>query len=131
MIKGLAHVALIVDEYEKAIDFYCGKLGFHVVEDIKLENKRWVKIKAPGGEGSEILLSRAVNERDRSAIGNQTGGRVFFFLYTDDFQSDFDRLKDLGVAFTEGPRDCSYGKVAVFKDLYGNRIDLIEPRSRR
>ncbi len=128
MIVGLAHTALIVFEYEEALSFYCGKLGFTVVEDSRLSGgKRWIRLKAPGGYGSEILLSRAVDDKQRSSVGNQTGGRVLFFLHTNDFNTDYSLLKAKGVEFTEGPFHESYGKLAVFKDLYGNRIDLIEP----
>jgi catechol 2,3-dioxygenase-like lactoylglutathione lyase family enzyme len=128
MITGIAHTALVVREYEEAMEFYCGKLGFVVTEDTELGNKRWVRLKAPGGTGSEILLSRAVNDQQRAAIGNQAGGRVLFFLHTDAFDADYAKFRSLGVEFTEGPFEQPYGKVAVFKDLYGNRIDLIEPR---
>jgi catechol 2,3-dioxygenase-like lactoylglutathione lyase family enzyme len=129
VITGIVHTALIVDEYEKAMSFYCGILGFSVTEDTLLPTgKRWVRIKAPGGNGSEILLSRAVDDKQRAAIGNQTGGRVLFFFHTDDFEKDYEFFRSKGVEFIEGPWDHSYGKVAVFKDLYGNRIDLIEPK---
>ena len=128
MITGIAHTALVVRDYEEAIEFYCGKLGFIVVEDTELKNKRWIRLRAPGGKGSEILLSRAVDDKQRAAIGNQTGGRVLFFLNTDDFDSDYAKFRSAGIEFTEGPSEADYGKVAVFKDLYGNRIDLIEPR---
>lgn len=127
MITGIAHTALLVDDYEKAMSFYCNKLGFIVVEDTLLETKRWIRLKAPGGKGSEILLSKAVDEKQRSSIGNQAGGRVLFFLHTDDFDSDYERFRSMGIEFVEGPRTHAYGKVAVLKDLYGNRIDLIEP----
>ena len=128
MITGIVHTALVVRDYEEAMAFYCGKLGFMVVEDTPLENKRWIRLKAPGGQGSEILLSKAVDEKQRTSVGNQTGGRVLFFFQTDDFDSDYEKFRSLGVNFTEGPWEDSYGKVAVFKDLYGNRIDLIEPK---
>src|SRR5438093_4694320 len=127
MITGTAHTALFVREYEEAIEFYCGKLGFIVVEDTHLKNKRWIRLKAPGGAGSEILLS--VDDKQRASVGNQTGGHVLFFLHTDDCDSDYARFRAAGIEFTEGPSEESYGKVAVFKDLYGNRIDLIEPRT--
>ena len=129
MITAIAHTALIVRDYEEAMLFYCGKLGFIVVEDAQLKNKRWIRLRAPGRKGSEILLSRAVDDKQRASIGNQTGGRVLFFLHTDDFDSDYARFRAAGIEFTEGPWEESYGKVAVFKDLYGNRIDLIEPRT--
>jgi predicted enzyme related to lactoylglutathione lyase len=128
MITAIAYTALIVRDYGEAMEFYSGKLGFVVVEDTQLKNKRWVRLKAPGGKGSEILLSRAANDQQKASIGNQTGGRVLFFLHTDDFDSEYNRLQALGVEFTEGPLDEPYGKVSVFKDLYGNRIDLIEPK---
>jgi catechol 2,3-dioxygenase-like lactoylglutathione lyase family enzyme len=128
MIVGLAHTALLVREYEEAKAFYCGKLGFEVVEDTPLPNKRWIRLRAPGKKGSEILLSRAVDDKQRASIGDQTGGRVLFFLHTDDLKSDHQRLSSQGIEFTEGPFEAAYGTVAVFKDLYGNRIDLIEPK---
>jgi catechol 2,3-dioxygenase-like lactoylglutathione lyase family enzyme len=128
LITGIAQTALIVREYEEAIEFYCGKLGFIVAEDTQLEKKRWVRLRAAGGKGSQILLSRAVDDRQRAAVGNQTGGRVLFFLHTDDFDGDYARFKLAGIEFTEGPFEADHGKVAVFKDLYGNRIDLIQPR---
>ena len=129
MITGIVHTALIVDEYERAMGFYCGILGFNIMEDTLLPTgKRWVRLKAPGGTGSEILLSRAVDDKQKAAIGNQTGGRVLFFFHTNDFISDYKEFREKGVAFIEGPCDHPYGKVAVFKDLYGNRIDLIEPK---
>ena len=128
MISGVAHTALLVDDYERAREFYCGKLGFVVVEDTLLPGgKRWIRLRAPGAQGSEILLSRAVDNGQRAAIGNQTGGRVLFFLHTDDFERDYASFRSKGIEFTEGPWDRSYGRVAVFKDLYGNRIDLIQP----
>jgi catechol 2,3-dioxygenase-like lactoylglutathione lyase family enzyme len=128
MITGVAQTALIVREYEEAIEFYCGKLGFIVTEDTQLEKKRWIRLRAPGGKGSEILLSKAVDDKQRAAVGNQTGGRVLFFLHTDNFDADYARFKSSGIEFTEGPFQADHGKVAVFKDLYGNRIDLIQPR---
>jgi len=97
MITGTAHTALFVREYEEAIEFYCGKLGFIVVEDTQLKNKRWIRLRAPGGAGSEILLSRAVDDKQRASIGNQTGGRVLFFLHTDDFDSDYARFRASGI----------------------------------
>jgi catechol 2,3-dioxygenase-like lactoylglutathione lyase family enzyme len=130
MIVGIAHTALLVREYEEAKRFYCEKLGFLVIEDTPLPSgKRWVRLKAPGQKGSEILLSRAVDDKQRASVGNQTGGRVLFFLHTDNFDSDHKLFCSSGIEFVEGPFDHSYGKVAVFKDLYGNRIDLIEPKS--
>jgi catechol 2,3-dioxygenase-like lactoylglutathione lyase family enzyme len=128
MIIGIVHIALIVREYEEAVDFYCEKLGFEVAEDTQLPNKRWLRLKAPGGMGSEILLSRAVDEKQRAVVGNQAGGRVLFFIHTDNFDSDYELFNSRGIEFIEGPFDREFGKVAVFKDLYGNRIDLIEAK---
>jgi catechol 2,3-dioxygenase-like lactoylglutathione lyase family enzyme len=127
MITGIAHTALIVHEYEEAIEFYCGKLRFIVAEDTPLKKKRWVRLRPPGGQGTEILLSKAVNERQKAAVGNQTGGRVLFFFHTNDFDADFENFRSASVEFVEGPWDDDYRRVAVFKDLYGNRIDLIQP----
>ncbi|MGZ3688123.1 MAG: VOC family protein [Bdellovibrionota bacterium] len=129
MIVGIAQVALIVRDYDEAIKFYCDTLGFQIAEDTQLKTKRWVRLKALGGLGSELLLCKAANERQEASIGNQTGGRVLFFLHSNDFDSDYERLRTSGVEFLEKPREEHYGKVAVLRDLYGNRIDLIEPRS--
>jgi catechol 2,3-dioxygenase-like lactoylglutathione lyase family enzyme len=130
MITDIAHIALLVRDYDEAKSFYCDVLGFINVEDTLQSNgKRWVRLKTPGKAGSEILLSRAENDQQRNAVGNQTGGRVLFFFYTDDFESDYELFRSKGVEFTEGPRNEIYGKVAIFKDLYGNRIDLIQPSS--
>lgn len=126
MIIGIAQTALLVREYEEAIDFYSGKLGFHVIEDTQLPNKRWIRLQAPGKKGSEILLSKAINESQLAVVGNQAGGRVLFFLQTDHFDKEYENLTSKGVEFSEEPSIQDYGKVAVFKDLYGNRIDLIE-----
>jgi catechol 2,3-dioxygenase-like lactoylglutathione lyase family enzyme len=127
MIIGIAHTALLVKDYDEAKAFYCGKLGFIVIEDTKLENKRWVRLGPPGRQGSEILLSRATDDHQKSIIGNQAGGRVLIFLHTNNFDYDYELFVSLGVEFIEGPSLMPYGKLAVFKDLYGNRIDLIEP----
>jgi catechol 2,3-dioxygenase-like lactoylglutathione lyase family enzyme len=127
MIKGIAQMALIVRDYEEAQHFYCDKLGFVTVEDSQLESKRWIRLRAPGQLGSEILLSKATSEQEFASIGNQAGGRVLFFLHTDNLDSDHEKFRALGIEFTEKPISHPYGKVAVFKDLYGNRIDLIEP----
>ncbi len=129
MIKKIAHTALIVRDYEEAKTFYMEKLGFLCVEDIQLPNKRWIRLQAPGQEGSEILLSKASNAEQELVIGNQTGGRVLFFLETDDFQTDYEALKSKGVEFIEGPFNQPYGWVAVCKDLYGNRLDLVGPHN--
>jgi len=126
MIIGIAHVALLVKEYDEAIDFYCNKLGFKLIEDTPMGHKRWVRIEAPGLRGSEILLSRAADDEQRAFVGKQAGGRVLFFFHTNNFDSDYELLCSKGVEFTEPARKEAYGKVAVFKDLYGNRIDFIE-----
>jgi len=129
VITSLACVALLVREYEEALDFYCGKLGFEIVENTALPNKRWIRLRAPGRSGSEILVSRAADDHQRAGVGKQAGGRVLFFLHTDDLEADHQRLSSQGIEFTEGPFEADYGRVAVFKDLYGNRIDLIEPKA--
>ena len=121
---NVAMVALLVREYDEAIAFYRDALGFHVVEDTPLETKRWVRMRADGG--SELLLSRAIGEQ-AAYVGKQAGGRVFLFLHTRDFDGDVARLHAANVTIAEGPKVMSFGRVAVFPDLYGNRIDLIEP----
>lgn len=129
MITNLVHVPLLVRDYDEAKAFYCGKLGFLVSEDTTMPNgKRWIRLRTPGGGGSEILLSRAVDDKQSAAVGNQTGGRVLFFFHTDNFDADYENLRARGIEFTEGPRIEAHGKVGVFRDLYGNRIDLIEPK---
>lgn len=128
MKQNLVHIALVVDDYDKAIQFYTEKLKFHVVEDTVLsETKRWVLIAPPGSSDTRLLLAKAVNEEQKSRVGNQTGGRVFLFLHTDNFQRDFENLKTNGVTIVREPVVESYGTVAVFADLYGNLWDLIEP----
>lgn len=126
MILGIAHFAILVREYEEAVDYYCGKLGFVIIENTEMSTKRWIRLEAQGKKGSEILLTKAVNEEQRASIGKQAGGRVLFYLHTNNFESDYNLLCSKGVEFSEFPRDEDYGKVAVFKDLYGNRIDLIQ-----
>jgi catechol 2,3-dioxygenase-like lactoylglutathione lyase family enzyme len=132
MIRSVVHTALLVRDYDEAKQFYCEKLGFELVEDTLLPTgKRWVRIRAAGHQGSDILLSRAVGDDQRSVVGNQAGGRVLFFLHTDDLSADYKRMHEGGVEFVEEPHKEIYGTVAVFKDLYGNRIDLIEPPRKR
>lgn len=127
MIQRLVHVTLLVDDYDKAIDFYTQKLNFRLVEDTVLsKSKRWVIISPPGSEGCCLLLAKAANEEQSSRIGNQTGGRVFLFLQTNDFKRDFKNLQSKGVSIIRGPIIEDYGTVAVFADLYGNLWDLIE-----
>lgn len=120
-------VSLVVADYDQAIDFYTQKLGFELLEDSpREENKRWVRVAPQGAGGCELLLAQAANEEQRSRIGNQTGGRVFLFLETDDFARDYAAMQQAGVGFTEQPRREPYGKVVVFSDPYGNLWDLIE-----
>ncbi len=129
--RTIAHVALVVRDYDEAIDFYTRVLGFRLAEDSALgAHKRWV-IVAPSGGGTSLLLAKASNEAQLSRVGNQTGGRVFLFLHTDDFHRDHRAMTAHGVNFVEGPREETYGTVAVFEDLYGNRWDLIERKTTR
>lgn len=120
-------ISLVVDDYDEAIAFYTEKLGFTLLEDTPLDaQKRWVVV-SPGPDSCRLLLARAANDEQRSRIGNQTGGRVFLFLYTDDFDGYFRRLQENGVEIVRPPSVEAYGKVAVFRDRYGNLWDLIEP----
>jgi catechol 2,3-dioxygenase-like lactoylglutathione lyase family enzyme len=130
MKQAIGQVALVVREYDEALDFYVGTLGFTLVEDtyIPAQDKRWVVVAPPGASESRLLLARAMGEEQASRIGNQTGGRVFLFLYSDDFWRDFHAYKAKGVVFVREPREESYGTVAVFKDLYGNLWDLLQPK---
>jgi len=126
--QHIAHIALVVDDYDKAIEFYTHKLNFELIEDTILsEDKRWVLVAPKGSSECKLLLARAASAEQISRIGNQTGGRVFLFLYTDDFESDYNDLKSKEIAFVRSPSKEDYGTVAVFKDIYGNLWDLIEP----
>jgi len=129
--QSLALVSLVVRDYDEALAFYVGTLGFELVEDtfIPEQDKRWVVIQPPGANGSRLLLARAATPEQASRIGNQTGGRVFLFLYTDDFDRDYARYKAKGVVFVREPKQERYGTVAVFKDLYGNLWDLLQPKA--
>jgi catechol 2,3-dioxygenase-like lactoylglutathione lyase family enzyme len=128
MPQTLGYIALVVREYDEAIAFFTNKLKFQLIEDTDLGNgKRWVRVRPPGSSGTDLLLARAVNSEQASRIGNQTGGRVFLFLHTDDFWRDYERYKARGVEFVRPPRREPYGTVAVFKDLYGNMWDLLQP----
>lgn len=130
MNQRIAHIALVVDDYDQAIKFYTEKLNFRLVEDTRLsETKRWVLVAPMGGECC-LLLAKAANEEQRSRIGNQTGGRVFLFLNTDNFKRDYDHLIAQGITIVREPSVEEYGTVAVFSDLYGNLWDLIEPLQR-
>jgi catechol 2,3-dioxygenase-like lactoylglutathione lyase family enzyme len=128
MKQSIGLVALVVREYDEAIAFYVGTLGFTLLEDtyIPQQDKRWVVVAPPGSAGARLLLARAVGETQSSRIGNQTGGRVFLFLYTDDFWRDFQAYKSKGIVFVREPKEESYGTVAVFRDLYGNLWDLVQ-----
>jgi catechol 2,3-dioxygenase-like lactoylglutathione lyase family enzyme len=129
MTRRLALVSLLVADYDEAIAFYCGALGFDLVEDTPQgEGKRWVVVSPSRDRETGLLLARASGERQEAAVGDQAGGRIWLFLYTDDFDRDHARLGGKGVRFVESPRRETYGTVAVFEDLYGNRWDLIEPR---
>lgn len=128
MHQRIAHIALVVKDYDEAIEFYTQKLDFEVLEDTKLsEEKRWVMIAPKGAKECSLLLAKAANESQESSIGNQTGGRVGFFLFTDDFWRDYHKMMDRSVSFLRPPSEFEYGTVAVFEDLYGNLWDLIQP----
>lgn len=128
MPQRIAHIALVVKDYDEAIDFYINKLDFVLLEDTKLsEEKRWVMVAPNGAKECSLLLAKAADEQQAASIGNQTGGRVFLFLFTDNFQRDYDKLKERNVNFIRPPQEFDYGKVAVFEDLYGNLWDLLEP----
>ncbi|MEM7051124.1 MAG: VOC family protein [Acidobacteriota bacterium] len=127
--QSLLHVALVVADYDEAIAFYTRKLGFSLVEDTYQpeQDKRWVVVAPPGARESTLLLARAATPEQEKFIGNQSGGRVFLFLRTDDFWRDYEAFRARGIRFVREPKTESYGTVAVFEDLYGNRWDLIEP----
>ena len=128
MRQTILHAALIVRDYEEAIEFFCGKLHFALVEDTYQpeQDKRWVLVAPPGSTGASILLARAANPEQEVFIGRQTGGRVFLFLGTDDFWRDFNQMRAAGIKFVREPKEAPYGTVAVFEDLYGNLWDLVE-----
>ncbi len=130
MKQSIVHIALVVNDYDEAIKFYTEKLNFTLIEDTpQSETKRWVLIAPKGSEGCSLLLAIGVGEEQRSRVGNQTGGRVFLFLKTDDFWRDFQKMQSQGIKFVREPKDEEYGTVAVFEDLYGNLWDLVEFRS--
>ena len=128
MKQSIIHVALVVKDYDEAIDFYVNKLHFELVEDIfqPEQNKRWVVVSPPGSKGVTLLLSRASKTEQHDFIGNQSGGRVFLFLNTDDFWRDYNRMVSEGINFIRPPKEQDYGTVAVFEDLYGNLWDLLQ-----
>jgi catechol 2,3-dioxygenase-like lactoylglutathione lyase family enzyme len=130
MTQNLGHVALVVRDYDEALAFYTRTLNFTVVEDTRLsQEKRWVLIAPPGSHGTALLLARAATPEQASRIGNQTGGRVFLFLHTDDFWRDYDEMSARKVKFIRPPKEEPYGTVAVFEDLYGNLWDLLQLKS--
>ncbi|AMJ56125.1 MULTISPECIES: VOC family protein [Stenotrophomonas] len=128
MNRRLALVTVVVADYDEAIAWYTGKLGFQLLEDLDQGRKRWVVVGPADGSAAALLLARASDEEQRSRIGNQTGGRVGFFLHTDDFWRDHAAMTAQGVEFLETPREEPYATVAVFRDLYGNTWDLLEPK---
>ena len=128
MKQHLAHVAIVVKNYDEAIKFYTEKLGFDLIEDTVLsETKRWVLVSPASSDGCKLLLAQAATEEQQSRVGNQTGGRVFLFLHTDDFWRDYNNYVEKGIRFVRPPVVQEYGTVAVFEDLYGNLWDLIGP----
>ncbi|MDQ3906960.1 MAG: VOC family protein [Acidobacteriota bacterium] len=127
MKQAIVHVALVVADYDEAIKFYTEKLGFELLDDTpQSETKRWVLVAPRGSDECRLLLAKGVGEEQRSRIGNQTGGRVFLFLETDDFWRDYETLRAREVRFVREPKEEGYGTVAVFADLYGNLWDLVE-----
>jgi len=126
--QSLARITFVVQDYDEAILFFTQKLGFALIENTQLEgDKRWVVVAPKGGSGTQLVLARASDERQRAAVGHQTGGRVAFFLRTDDFWRDYRNISAAGVTFVRPPKAEAYGTVAVFEDLYGNLWDLLGP----
>ncbi|GHB61546.1 VOC family protein [Persicitalea jodogahamensis] len=129
MNRRLAHIALVVNDYDEAIEFYTKKLNFSLVEDTRLsETKRWVLVSPGGTDSCNLLLAQAADDEQKSRVGNQTGGRVFLFLHTDDFAREYQNLVKQDIKIIRKPSEEEYGTVAVFEDLYGNLWDLIEPK---
>src|SRR3954469_25042535 len=130
MRQNLVTITIVVDDYDRAVEFYSKKLNFTLIEDTVLSaTKRWVIVAPPGSSGCRLLLAKAANDEQKSRIGNQTGGRVFLFLFTDDFKRDYENLVDNAINIVRTPSVEVYGTVAVFEDLYGNLWDLIEPKN--
>lgn len=128
MNQRIAHIALVVKDYDEAIQFYTQKLDFELLEDTRIDDfKRWVVVSPPGAKECCLLLARAADERQLESVGNQTGGRVFLFLFTDDFWRDYKKMVEKEINFIRPPKKETYGIVAVFEDLYGNMWDLLEP----
>ena len=129
MKQKIANVAIVVKDYDEAIQFYTQKLDFELLQDIQLDaDKRWVLVAPPQSKETALLLAKADSDDQMKSIGNQAGGRVFLFLHTDDFWRDYKKMKVMGVVFKGAPREEVYGTVAVFEDLYGNMWDLLEPK---
>jgi len=128
MKQSIVHIALVVRDYDDAIDFYVNKLNFELIEDTyqSEQDKRWVVVSPPGSNGVTLLLARASKPQQIDFIGNQAGGRVFLFLNTDDFWRDYDQMVEKGIKFIRPPKEQDYGTVAVFEDLYGNQWDLLQ-----
>jgi len=133
MRQAIIHVTLIVRDYDEAIDFYCHKLHFTLVENTYQpeQDKRWVVVAPPGSNGASLLLARASTPEQEAFIGNQAGGRVFLFLSTDDFWRDYQEMLSNGIHFVREPKNATYGTVAVFEDLYGNLWDLVQPNEQQ
>jgi catechol 2,3-dioxygenase-like lactoylglutathione lyase family enzyme len=128
MNQRLVQLSLVVNDYDEAIAYYTGILGFDLVEDTTMsETKRWVVVRPKGDGSCSLLLAKAASDEQQKAVGNQTGGRVFLFLHTDDFYRDYNNMVEKGVEFVRGPSEEAYGTVAVFRDLYGNLWDFIQP----
>ena len=131
MNQSIAHISLLVKDYDEAIQFYTEKLNFNLLEDTRIDdNKRWVVVTPPGAKECCLLLAKAANEQQLKHVGNQTGGRVFLFLFTDDFSRDYHRMLEQKIRFVRPPKNEPYGRVAVFEDLYGNMWDLLEPNEK-
>jgi catechol 2,3-dioxygenase-like lactoylglutathione lyase family enzyme len=129
MIQNIIRVTILVHDYEPAIEFYTNKMGLVLIENTRLDkHKRWVVVGPSHSKGCQLLLAKAANTEQKKSIGNQTGGRVFLFLETDNFDQDYQRMKQLGIKFREHPREEEYGSVVVFEDLYGNLWDLVQPK---
>ena len=127
MKQQIGSVTFLVKDYDEAIEYFVNKLQFDLIEDSQLnETKRWVVVSPKGSSGTSLLLAKAATEEQERSVGNQTGGRVAFFLHTDNFNRDYDRMMDKGVNFLESPREEKFGKVVIFQDLYGNKWDFIE-----
>ena len=132
MKQSIGYVALLVRDYDEAIQFYTSTLGFRVIEDtVLLESKRWVLVAPPDSTGTNLLFARAATPEQRAHVGNQAGGRVFLFLHTDDFWRDYHAMRARNVKFVRAPREETYGTVAVFEDLYGNKWDLLQLKKDR